>query len=77
MTTNYKRGTAFERRVMVDLTKNGYACFRSAGSRGAADVLAIRPGRMILLVQAKRAAAVADSPVGDEGALFELDGGAA
>lgn len=51
--TNYERGAAFERRVLEELRSRGYEVFRSAGSRGKADVVAIRPGR-ILLVQCKR-----------------------
>ena len=47
--TNYRRGADFERRVCVDLTSYGWASFRSAGSRGVADVLGIRPGEVALI----------------------------
>lgn len=53
MSTNYERGADFERRVVADLGARGFWPFRAAGSRGKADVLAIRPGK-ILLVQCKR-----------------------
>jgi Holliday junction resolvase len=51
--TNYQRGSDFERRVGKDLAANGYEVFRSAGSRGKADLVAIKAGQ-ILLVQCKR-----------------------
>jgi len=39
------RGTAFEREVVRDLTRRGYLCIRSAGSKGPVDVVALeRPG---------------------------------
>lgn len=53
MTTQYARGAAFERRVRAALEKQGYQVIRSAGSRGAADLWAAKPGEL-LLVQCKR-----------------------
>jgi len=53
MSTQYERGAEFERRVAKRLTVDGYACFRSAGSHGKADIVAIKPGQ-ILLIQCKR-----------------------
>lgn len=50
--TQYARGATFERQVMKDLARFGWEVFRSAGSHGKADVVAIRPGR-ILLIQCK------------------------
>ena len=51
--SNYSNGSAFERRVAVDLERDGYACMRAAGSKGAADLIALKPGQ-VLLVQCKR-----------------------
>lgn len=45
-------GIDFERRTRVDLEGNGYWTMRAAGSHGAVDVLAIKPGQ-ILGVQCK------------------------
>lgn len=53
MTTNYARGAAFELRVAAKLAEDGYETFRSAGSHGKADVVALKPGE-VLLVQCKR-----------------------
>ena len=39
---NYKRGAAFERRVMAMCEKAGYTTFRTAGSHGIADIIAIK-----------------------------------
>lgn len=66
--TNYQRGADFERRVAVDLTAAGYAVFRSAGSRGIADLLAIKPG-LILLIQCKRSGEI---DLGEWNKLIEL-----
>jgi hypothetical protein len=41
MTTQYARGAAFERRVMVDLEELGYYVVRSAGSHSVIDVVAL------------------------------------
>jgi Holliday junction resolvase len=50
--TQYARGAAFERRVMVDLEAHGYRVIRSAGSHSPADVVAFGQSGN-LLVQAK------------------------
>lgn len=39
---NYKRGRAFEYRVMAMCEKAGYTVIRSAGSHSKADVIAIK-----------------------------------
>jgi Holliday junction resolvase len=41
--TNYARGRAFEYRVRKELRSKGYVVIRSASSKGAADLVAIRP----------------------------------
>jgi len=50
--TNYANGYAFERTVAGDLNTDGYLVIRSGGSHGAADLVALKPGQ-VLLVQAK------------------------
>lgn len=52
MTTHYASGRAFEYRVRDELRGDGYFVVRSAGSKGIVDIVAIRPGQ-ILLVQCK------------------------
>jgi Holliday junction resolvase len=48
----YRRGDTFEKRVMAELTADGYACWQTRGSKSPADIVAIKPGET-LLVQAK------------------------
>lgn len=48
----YRSGTAFERTVRADLEANGYRTVRAAGSHGIADLVALKPGQ-VLLVQCK------------------------
>lgn len=45
----YRRGANFERRVMRHLEKQGWFCFRSAGSHKPADVIAFRLGEVMLI----------------------------
>lgn len=40
---NYRRGRAKEYKIFHDLEKEGYLVFRSAGSHGVADVIAMKP----------------------------------
>lgn len=51
--TRYATGVAFEREVRAFLEAEGYWCIRAAGSHGKVDVLALKPGQM-LMVQCKR-----------------------
>jgi len=48
----YKRGRQFEYFVMDKKKKQGFFCMRSAGSKGFADIIAIKKGR-IEFIQAK------------------------
>lgn len=48
----YARGRRLEWEVRDDLALNGYEVLRTAGSKGAVDLIAIKPGE-ILLVQVK------------------------
>ncbi len=48
----YRKGAAFERKVKHWLEANGWWVCRSAGSKGVADLVAIRDGK-VLLVQCK------------------------
>jgi Holliday junction resolvase len=52
MTTHYEKGRKFEWAVMADLTADGYEVFRMAGSHSPIDVLAMKPGQ-VLLIQCK------------------------
>lgn len=47
------RGANFERKIKADLERMGYLVVRSARSLGAADLIAIAPG-VVLLVQCKK-----------------------
>jgi Holliday junction resolvase len=51
---NYLAGVRFEREVMKDLETDGWTCFRTAGSHGQYDVIAIRVDRKPLFIQCKR-----------------------
>ena len=50
--TRYARGYTFERTVADDLEADGYWTIQSRGSHGAADVVAVKSGE-VLLVQCK------------------------
>jgi Holliday junction resolvase len=52
MPTNYERGRTLEYRVIGKLREAGYFAVRSAGSKGAVDIAAIKPGQ-VLFVQCK------------------------
>lgn len=45
----YKRGRTFEYRVMAHFEELGYYVMRSAGSHGAADIVALRNPHKILI----------------------------
>lgn len=57
----YRRGSDFERKVAEHLTTNGYLVVRAAGSHGHADLVALKPGQ-VLLVQCKLTGASAVRP---------------
>lgn len=59
--TQYARGSDFERTVAAALTADGYLVVRAAGSHGNADLVALKPGQ-ILLVQCKLAGPPAVGP---------------
>ena len=77
---NYKRGRAFEYRVMAMCEKAGYTTFRTAGSHGIADIIAIKNTyntwrwrenmSEILLIQCKYGAKVSKK---EREVLFALD----
>ncbi len=52
-TTPKQRGSNFERRIKKWLEDRGWTVFRSAGSQSAADLIALRPGIIVLAVQCK------------------------
>jgi Holliday junction resolvase len=47
--THYQRGAAFERAVAARLADDGYLVMRAAGSHGVADLVAIKPGQVVLI----------------------------
>jgi Holliday junction resolvase len=47
--TPYSRGTAYERRAAEQLSAEGYWCWLARGSKGAADLLALKPGQVVLV----------------------------
>ena len=51
--SGYSQGVRVEHAVIHHLTEQGYDCTRAASSKGAADVIASKPGQ-ILLVNVKR-----------------------
>lgn len=49
-----RKGNDFERKIMSELSEDGYVCLRSAASLGQFDVVAIHPEKkLIQLIQAK------------------------
>lgn len=66
--SNYRNGSAMERRTKANLERDGYFVIKSAGSKGAADLVAIKAGE-ILLVQCKLDSYVAP---GEWNRLWEL-----
>ncbi len=51
--SNYSNGAELERAAKKSLEADGYYVIRSAGSKGLADLIALKPGEL-LLVQCKR-----------------------
>ena len=49
MTTNYRRGADFERKVRTYFTKRGFVVFRSSGSRGPCDLVALKAEEVTLI----------------------------
>lgn len=65
---NYANGAQLERDAKDNLEADGYWCVRAAGSKGVVDVLAMKPGQM-LMVQAKKNGVC---PPAERAALLEL-----
>ena len=55
--SRYEKGARLERKVKADLEGCGYVVYRAAGSKGSADLIALREGET-LLVQVKTSNAV-------------------
>ncbi len=53
MNSNRTRGRKFEYRIRDLLQKNGWIVFRSAGSHTSADLIGVKPGPKVILVQTK------------------------
>ena len=51
--TRYEIGKRFEDKVRAGLIADGYVTVRSGGSRSAVDIVALKPGQVVL-IQAKR-----------------------
>ena len=47
--TQYQRGANFEREVKKYLEEMGYYVMRSAGSKGLADLIALKKGKTLLI----------------------------
>lgn len=47
--TNYSRGARFERKVAESLRADGFWVLRAAGSHGKADLIALKPGQVVLV----------------------------
>lgn len=65
--TQYRRGAEFERKVAGLLTDDGYLVVRAAGSHGHADLVALKPGQVVL-VQCKTSGAL---PPGEWNPFYE------
>lgn len=46
---HYRRGADFERATRTDLRSHGYHVIRSAGSKTKVDLMAIKPGELLLI----------------------------
>ena len=55
--SRYRAGADFEREVRAHLVRDGYEVIRSAGSKTKVDLLAFKPGQ-VLIVQCKRNGAI-------------------
>lgn len=66
--SHYSDGRRDEYKARDDLQANGYSVIRSAGSKGAVDLIAVKPGE-VLFVQVKRTTAPGPSAWN---ALWEL-----
>lgn len=51
---NYAMGAVIENRCKDQLEAEGWFAFRSAGSHGAADVIAIHPNGLVRFIQCKK-----------------------
>ena len=69
--SGYSDGRKLEYATLASLTLDGYWCVRAAGSKGKADVVALKPGLVneILFVQCKTSGLMAPA---DREDLFEL-----
>lgn len=67
--SRYRRGAEAERHLVLQLRADGYYATRAASSKGAADIIAIKPGQ-VLFIQVK-AGAGRESPA-ERRALLDL-----
>lgn len=50
---NYIKGRAFEHKRRKAWERDGYVCARTAGSKSPFDLIAIKPGGPVVLIQCK------------------------
>ena len=65
---HYRNGRAFEYRVRTQLRDAGFLVLRMAGSKTKVDMIAVRPGEL-LVIQCKRSGAL---PPAEWNALYEI-----
>lgn len=71
----YNKGARLERDVMKIFWSWGWVAYRSAGSHGCADVMALKAGHEALLIQCKTDGKI--SPADRDGLLIECGQAAA
>ena len=69
--SGYSEGRKLEYATMTSLTLDGYWCIRAAGSKGAADIVALKSGEL-LFVQCKLSGMMAPA---ERTVLFQLASG--
>lgn len=57
----YRRGVRFEHETLADLEANGYFAVRTPGSKGVADIVAVKVGQ-VLFVQCKISGSLPPAP---------------
>lgn len=72
MASHYARGARVENQVADHLRERGYDVIRSAGSKGAADLVALSEGE-VLLIQVKIGASILPGPA-DRTRLMRIAG---
>jgi Holliday junction resolvase len=58
--TKYQKGYRFERKIATYLRRRGYFVVRAGGSKGPADLVAVRKGERPIFIQCKAGTAIVD-----------------